>query len=315
MKILCLMRLNTLRKAYTGDLLTYSLNEEFLKLGVESQVMGLNSVGPRTVAILSQTHGSSLPRALSLRRIRKRIDAFRPDFIFTNFEDDAITALGVRVIFWRLEIKHSDGRGGDRFREGFAERCEYVFEPTMDSPHYLPLAVSPRFFRPIDANKLYKASFCGSWYPDREKGFRRMLYPFGKDAHVFGRDWEGRDNGLNFHGFADWPRLSEIYSQTIFNIDVHHPEVVSRGGVNPRFLEVMASGGLLVSDYTKDVERIATPGKDFILVKEGEDAEEVTASYGEGERARIAASGRKTFLDRHTTADRAEKILEVAKTL
>lgn len=315
MKILCLMRLNTLRRAYTGDLLTYSLNEEFLKLGIESQVTGLNSVGPRTVAILSQSHAGSPARAISLRRVRRRVAAFKPDFIFTNFEDNAIHGFGVKVIFWRLEIKHTDGRGGDRFRDGFAERCEYVFEPTMDSAHYLPLGVSPRFFHPVDASKLYRASFCGSWYPDREDGFRTMLYPFGKDAHVFGRDWDGHGSGMNFHGFADWSSLSEIYSRTSLNIDVHHPDVARKGGVNPRFLEVLAAGALLVSDYTKNMEQIAAPGKDFILVRDGENAKEVTASLAEADIASIAASGRKTFLERHTTAARAEKIVEVARTL
>jgi spore maturation protein CgeB len=251
----------------------------------------------------------------SLRRVRRRIAECSPDFIFTNFEDYSIASFGVKVVFWRLEIKHSDGRGGDRFRDGFAEKCTYVFEPTMDSPHFLPVGVRPEFFHPVKTPKLYRASFTGSWYPDREDGLKKMLYPFGKDADVFGRDWKGHEHEMNCHGFVDWSKLSEIYSKAVFNIDVHHPEVVRKGGINLRFLEVLASGGLLVSDHTKNMEQMAIPGRDFILVKDGENAKEVTASYTEEERAGIAASGRKTFLERHTTADRAEKILEVANTL
>jgi spore maturation protein CgeB len=185
----------------------------------------------------------------------------------------------------------------------------------MDSPHFLPLGVSPEFFHPVDTPKLYDVSFSGSWYQDREDGFKRILYPFGGDAHIFGRDWRGHEHGMNYHGFADWSELSGIYSKSVLNVDVHHSEVVRRGGINQRFLEVLASGGLLVSDYTKDMEQLATPGRDFILVRESEDVKEVVHSYSEEEMQRIAASGRRTFLERHTTYHRAMKILEAAKAL
>lgn len=307
------MRLNTLRRAYSGDLITYSLSAAFNQLGHDSQIMGLNNVGTRSMAILSQSGGPL--RRLSLKRVKEKALEFRPDFVFTCFEDVDILGLGPKVVYWRLELKHSDGRGGDRFREGFAGRCDLLFDNCDGREgRFLPSAVSPSFFHPEPTPKTMEVSCTCSWYPDRERAFETLLYPWGNLAHVYGADWE-RSRGMNIHPTVSWDKLSRIYSSSKVNIDVHHKMMAEQGGVNPRFFEILACGGLLVSDYTKGVENLAQPGKDFICVRLGEDVKQIVQGYSEEERAKIAQSGHALFLSNHTTLNRATRIMEAAKSL
>jgi hypothetical protein len=320
MRVLFLKRMQSLKRAFPGDIVTYSLYSNFQELGFETKMIGLNNIGPRSLAVISQGMPNSPLRKASIKRVGNIIDVFKPDVIFTAFQDREILKLArsTPIVHWLLEYRMEKG-GEDRFSTHFEESCARVISgATSDGPYeFLPFAVDQQLFKPLQSPKTtYPVSFTGSWYSDREEKFNHMLYPLGGLAHTFGRDWPKDVSGVNHHRQVDPSRLSEIYSSSAISLNIHHPGVAAHGGLNLRTFEILACGGLMICDHVSGMEKFLNPNRDFILYDGSVTITELVHRYSASEEGRkIADNGYKRFLSEHTMRQRAKRIAEIMRSL
>ncbi len=80
-----------------------------------------------------------------------------------------------------------------------------------------------------------------------------------------------------------------------------------------RPFEALACGIPLVSAPWEDVEHLFTPGKDFLVAKNGRQMpQHLRALLCDHEMAyELAAHGRQTLLQRHTCAHRVDELMQI----
>jgi spore maturation protein CgeB len=87
--------------------------------------------------------------------------------------------------------------------------------------------------------------------------------------------------------------------------------------MNYRVLEVLGSGGFLLTDYKQDTANYFQQDEDLVFYKDNKDLIEKIAKYlkNDGLRAKIAQNGRNKIMKYHTFKQRAEEITKVMKTI
>jgi len=106
-----------------------------------------------------------------------------------------------------------------------------------------------------------------------------------------------------------------------FGVTVHvprRPYVEALPGIPTiRVFEALACGIPLVCSPWPDVENLFTPGRDYLVARDGEDMKRhLRRVLNEPEVARaLSAHGLRTILARHTCAHRADELLAVMEEL
>lgn len=124
---------------------------------------------------------------------------------------------------------------------------------------------------------------------------------------------------MAFGGWLPNYRVPEVFGSHLMTVHVpRRPYVRALPGVPTiRVFEALACGIPLVSAPWDDVEGLFTPGKDFLVARDGEEMcrhMRLLASDA-GARHELAACGRKTILARHTVAHRVDELLAIARDL
>lgn len=84
-----------------------------------------------------------------------------------------------------------------------------------------------------------------------------------------------------------------------------------------RVFEALACGIPLISAPWDDVEGLFTPGRDFLMVRDGREMRAALATLLEQPAlaAELAAHGRRTIEERHSCAHRVDELLAICRTL
>ncbi len=117
--------------------------------------------------------------------------------------------------------------------------------------------------------------------------------------------------GMAYGGPADYPDgARDVYRRTKVNLNV--TRIYAGDVVANRVWDVLACGGFLLTDYRPEIERHFEIGKDLVCYRSADEAVSLAEHYlaRPDERRRIAESGRKKVLARHTLAHRVRTILE-----
>ena len=133
------------------------------------------------------------------------------------------------------------------------------------------------------------------------------------DLKVVGEDWEYI--GISPHqihpriGYYD--ELPIFYSTVIINLNITQPQI--KRGLNQRFFDVPACGGLLVSDWNDEIPNFFIPGKEVVIYNDIKELPEIVCYYLERdeERETIAQAARAKVLSHHTVQRRMETIMHV----
>lgn len=81
--------------------------------------------------------------------------------------------------------------------------------------------------------------------------------PWIDRLEVWGNGWEGLIPSACIKGHAyDNRQLNELYASSMVVLNDHHEDMRTEGFINPRILDVMASGGLVLSDDLHDHRRL-----------------------------------------------------------
>src|SRR3954451_22013100 len=127
------------------------------------------------------------------------------------------------------------------------------------------------------------------------------------------------DAGIEFGGWLPNYRAPDVFAR--FGVTVHvprRPYVEALPGIPTiRVFEALACGIPLGCSPWPDVENLFTPGRDYLVARDGEDMKRhLRRVLNEPEVARaLSAHGLRTILARHTCAHRADELLAVMEEL
>ncbi len=128
---------------------------------------------------------------------------------------------------------------------------------------------------------------------------------------------ELRSAGIDFRGWLPNFRVPEVFAAHRVTLHVpRRPYVESLPGIPTiRPFEALACGIALISAPWNDCEGLFTPGKDFLVAKNGREMQrQLRAVLSDKRMAReLATHGRATILAQHTCAHRVDQLLEIVR--
>jgi spore maturation protein CgeB len=188
-------------------------------------------------------------------------------------------------------------------------------------------AADTRLFRPIEeVEKQGDLVWIGNW-GDAERTAELQEFLLGPvaalrlRARVHGVRYpkEAREAlaaaGLEYAGWLPNYKVPQVFAQ--FEVALHiprRPYVKALPGIPTiRPFEALACGIPLVCSPWQDVEGLFTPGKDFLVARNGKEMQRhLRALLHDQDLAReMAAQGRQTILQRHTCAHRVDELLHI----
>ena len=188
-------------------------------------------------------------------------------------------------------------------------------------------AADTRIFHPINgAEGAGDLVWIGNWGDEERTGelYEFLIEPvkaLGIKAQVHGVRYPEdaiaslASAGIKYAGWLPNYEAPQVFSR--FKVTVHvprRPYVKALPGIPTiRVFEALACGIPLVSAPWEDVEKLFTPGKDFLIARTGEEMQHhlSTLLQDEQRRKEIADHGRQTVLSRHTCTHRVDELLEI----
>jgi len=220
-----------------------------------------------------------------LGRIGRWVGEERPDVIFTYLSGElvssktmeAIRAFGVPMVHFSLNDKENfvgKVRGGLAF--GSRDICRWFdlcWTSTGDAlkkycvegalPAYLPEGANPELHRPRDLEKSIDVSFVGQCYGNRPETIRRLSAE-GVRVETFGYGWP--------NGSLSTEEMVSLYSKSRINLGFAgvegHEETYCLKG---RDFEIPMSGGLYLTEYHPELERVYNLGQEIVTYRSFDD--------------------------------------------
>lgn len=266
------------------------------------------------------------------KRLVEAVKEFSPDLVLIvrgiKFTEGALKEIRKRapVFGWWIEKE-------ERMEEAFRELYLYDHYFFMSSScveegakrgfkgiSLLQHSVDASAFHPEEREKRYDWSFVGAWSPKRMEFIERAL-KVSRNAAIWGPKWiKKKPFDLSLRGavkgrYIEGADLVRLYNESRVVINVTNwgfGEGEKRGGMNMRVLEVPASGALLLTDGSRDLKAMVTPGKHVVVYEGVDDFGEKLASLinDDDTREKIAAAGRIHVAGHYTYDHVAARITE-----
>ncbi|MBP1989183.1 CgeB family protein [Paenibacillus eucommiae] len=196
---------------------------------------------------------------------------------------------------------------------------------------HLDFGSDPAVHRPVAPASKYKAAaaLVANGYaklygkkPDhyRFKSVRRLVNPFlhkNLKVDIYGRDWKRMRkilakpvNSSEIHGYLPYNEAVKVYSSVQFVLGPQNAE----DRLTQRTYEILASGGLLITDDTPEVRKWFRPGEDLLVTSSEQQTKALIDKYSKlpaecGRIRRNAVRAAKL----HSYASRARYVLETLK--
>lgn len=150
----------------------------------------------------------------------------------------------------------------------------------------------------------------------KRERYVRALLPFG--LVVYGPDswlnFLGNQYHERYRGWLSFEDLPDAYASANLSLNIHSLQCPTC--LNNRDFDVLASHGILMSDYVEDMDvGVLEANKDFLLYRNEEELLETTAKIMENQELRdhLREQGYQTYLEKHTAKQRASEILRVLR--
>lgn len=195
--------------------------------------------------------------------------------------------------------------------------------------HIILPGINPKEYKVKFRGFNYSVTFAGNpAYLEREKLLAALIYNLGS-INIFCRSFdfyksvdEIYSNKLlndyyidlykaSYKGYVEnQQELAKIYSSSKINIDIKNP---NNKNLNYRFLEILASGGFLLSPYNELSSFCFEEGKEFETYINSSDLIDKILFYLQNVNLSqlIAARGKKNTVSNHSFYDRLKTILKV----
>jgi spore maturation protein CgeB len=268
------------------------------------------------------------------RKIQEKIRSFRPDVVLVvrglHFDPDFIQ--GPMKFAWWVE-------GEERVHEALREAHAYDWyffisescvgaarEQGYDQASFLHHSVDADEFRRVkDIRKDLDFCFVGNWSPKRQE-YIDAAFAVTSSGAIYGAKWRRK----NLAHPRLWPLLKGSYiageelnalynrSRVVINItNWGNGEAQARSGMTMRILEVPATGSLLLTDSSREIERILVPGEHLVTFDGIQDFREKLARYlaNDQEREAIAARGMQWVRSRYSYDQIALQVIDTYRQL
>jgi spore maturation protein CgeB len=107
----------------------------------------------------------------------------------------------------------------------------------------------PTNMTPVRCEKKYDIVFVGN---TRQNRIRKVISDLGNSIYkvkIWGWGWKGLIPDAWYGGeYYENARLNELYAASKIVLNDHHDDMKREGFINPRVLDVLASGGFVISD-------------------------------------------------------------------
>lgn len=263
------------------------------------------------------------------RRLREAWEEFDPDLLLLirglNFRADVLDQMHPKFGWW---VEH-EGRVAEALRDidafdGYFFMNESCVQAARNHGFhhvdYLAHAVDPSVFCPLKGIfKRYDACFVGNWSAKRQQYLEAAL-EITPDIAIYGGKWLrkcwNRPAILKCWkgAYIDGDSLNRLYNESRVVLNVTNwgnGEGRARSGMNMRVLEVPATGSLLLTDESLEMNEFLTPG---VHVATYGSFDEFAPRLSHllavpGEREAMASAGCAHVRSRHTYDHVAEVIL------
>ena len=187
-------------------------------------------------------------------------------------------------------------------------------------------AADIRVFHPTPGAKTLDLMWIGNWGDDERAAELReyLIEPvkqLGLKAAVYGVRYPEdvraalADAGIEYRGWIANFDVPKAFATARLTVHVpRRPYIEALPGIPTiRPFEAMACGIPLVSSFWNDAEGLFSPGKDYLVARNGVEMTKhlCTILDDAGFAANLAIQGLKTVRSRHTCAHRVEELLEV----
>jgi spore maturation protein CgeB len=197
-------------------------------------------------------------------------------------------------------------------------------------------AADTRVFQPRDsdasgaAKQVRHLVWVGNWGDDERTAelhefLIRPVKALRLSAKVFGVRYPdaGRQElahaGIEYGGWLPNFRVPQVFAESRVTVHIPRlPYVRQLPGIPTiRPFEALACGIPLVSAPWDDVEQLFTPGRDFLVARDGDEMQKHLRALlaDEAMAQELAQHGRATILARHTCAHRVNELLAIAQSL
>lgn len=264
--------------------------------------------------------------------LMERFKEFSPELVLIirgiRFRQDVLREIGKKAALFGWWIEKEE-RMNEAFKEAglfdhyFFMNSSCVEEGRKKGLTHVSLlhhSVDPAVFRPVEAEKEYDWCFVGSWSPKRQTLIERALKVSKKGA-IWGPKWlKNNLFNVSIHravkgAYIDGQALVDLYNSTRVVLNITNwgfGEGEKRSGMNMRVLEVPACGALLLTDGSKDLKSIVTPGAHVVLYSSPDEFASSLSHYidNDKEREAIGLEGRRHVAGRYTYSHVANEILD-----
>jgi spore maturation protein CgeB len=115
----------------------------------------------------------------------------------------------------------------------------------------------PTAMIPLVRRKKYDIVFVGNTKKGEKRKVIRDLGDSPYNVRVWGWGWKGLIPDEWYGGeYYENGRLNELYASSMIVLNDHHEDMRREGFVNPRILDVLASGGFVISDRVEGLREI-----------------------------------------------------------
>lgn len=196
---------------------------------------------------------------------------------------------------------------------------------------HLDFGSDPATHRRLKSVKKYKgeAAVVANSYPQlyakkpghyRFKSLRKLVNPLLKEGvrvDFYGRNWGKMKKIFDanvpkawIHGYLPYKEAIKVYNSVKFVICPQN----AADRLTQRTYEILASGGLLITDDTPEVRKWFSPGQDLLVSKSEQDTRKLIRKYANNKklRANMRANAVKAA-SRHTYQQRAAYVLKTLR--
>lgn len=187
-------------------------------------------------------------------------------------------------------------------------------------------SVDPDTFYPMDnIDKEIDICFVGNWSLKRQQVIEALLC-VTDNIVIYGRKW-AKNNFFNYRikkcvkgKYIDGSALVKLYNKSRIVLNVTNwgfGQGKKRSGMNMRILEVPATGAFLLTDGSRDMEAVVTPGKHIAVYESIENCVKLAKYYldNAAEREAIAKEGCLYVRDNYTYNDVVKHIINTYNSL
>lgn len=115
----------------------------------------------------------------------------------------------------------------------------------------------PTNIKPVTREKRYDIVFVGNTKQNKVRKIVRDLGTPPSRVRIWGWGWKGLIPDEWYGGdYYEHEKLNELYASAKIVLNDHHEDMRREGFINPRVLDVLASGGFVVSDRSYGIEEL-----------------------------------------------------------